>query len=278
MNSINVNEIVKIETMPKVFSQLEKIGNFIDENIKDIDKLKCTEENRQEVKNRRTEINKTLELLETRRKEIKNTLLDPYNQFNEKYEQECKSKLENASNILKNKVDTIENQLKQEKEDELREFANQHILANNLQDIIKYEDIGLNVTLSVSMKSLKEETLKFIEKIANDIELIKLEEYSDEILLEYINNRGNYAQSKLNVLNRHKQLEEIQKQQELKQEQEKQEEKVVEKVEEITIPKEVIEENELLKVTFSIETTKQNIIELKKWLKERGIKYGNNND
>ena len=272
-NNIDINSIVKIETMPKIFSQLEKIGKFIDENIKDIDKLECTEENRQEVKNRRTEINKTLELLETRRKEIKNTLLDPYNQFNEKYEEECKTKLENASNTLKNKVDTIENQLKQEKEDELREFANQHIRANSLQGIIKYEDIGLCVTLSASMKSLKEETLKFIEKIANDIELIKHEEYSDEIMLEYINNRGNYAQSKLNVLNRHKQLEEMRKQQEVKQEQEKQEEKVVEKVNEITIPKEIIEENELLKVTFTIETTKQNIIELKKWLNERGIKY-----
>jgi len=273
MNSINVNEIVKIETMPKVFSQLEKIGKFIDENTKDIDNLECTEENRQEVKNRRTEINKTLELLETRRKEIKNTLLDPYNQFNEKYEQECKIKLENASNVLKNKIDTIENELKQEKEEELREFANQHITAYNLQDIIKYEDIGLNITLSASIKSLKEETLKFIEKIAEDITLIKLEEYSDEILLEYINNRGNYAQSKLNVLNRHKQLEEIKKQQESKMEQEKIEEKNTEKVEEIIAPVEIIEDDEILKVTFTIETTKSNVIELKNWLKERGIKY-----
>ena len=34
MNNININEIVKIEQMPKVFSQLEKIGKFIDENTK----------------------------------------------------------------------------------------------------------------------------------------------------------------------------------------------------------------------------------------------------
>ena len=35
------NDLVKIEQMPKVFSQLEKIGAFIDENLKDIDILDC---------------------------------------------------------------------------------------------------------------------------------------------------------------------------------------------------------------------------------------------
>lgn len=268
--NIDINSIVKIETMPKIFSQLEKIGKFIDENIKGIDKLECTEENRQEVKNRRTKINKTLELLETRRKEIKNTLLDPYNRFNEKYEQECKTKLENASNVLKDKVDTIENQLKQEKEDELREFVKQHCEANKIH--IKFEKIGLNITLSASMKSLKDQALEFIEKVTNDLKLIELEEYSSEILYEY-NQCMDYVVAKTKVIERHKQLEELNKQQEEKNEQEKQEEKVVEKVEEITIPKEVIEEDELLKVTFTLETTKQNIIELKKWLNERGIKY-----
>lgn len=270
-NEIDVNEIVKIETMPKVFSQLEKIGKFIDDNIKDIDKLECTEENKQEVKKRRVEINNTLKILEDKRKEIKTTLLEPYETFNDKYENECKVKLQNASDLLKEKIDVIESQQLQEKENELREFANQHIRAYNLQDIIKYEDIGLNVTLSASTKSLKEETLKFIEKISNDVELIKLEEYSDEILLEYINNRGNYAHSKLNVLNRHKQLEEIKKQQEVKQEQQKQDEVIIHNIETlVSAPKEVVEEE---KNWFNFEClmTIEQAKELKQWLKDRNI-------
>ena len=74
-NKIDVNEIVKIEQMPKVFSQLEMIGTFIDEKIKDIDTLDCTEENKQEVKQRRTEINNILKELDDRRKFIKNKIL-----------------------------------------------------------------------------------------------------------------------------------------------------------------------------------------------------------
>ena len=177
----------------------------------------------------------------------------------------------NSLVLLKEKIDVIESQQLQEKENELREFANQHIRAYNLQDIIKYEDIGLNVTLSASTKSLKEETLKFIEKISNDVELIKLEEYSDEILLEYINNRGNYAHSKLNVLNRHKQLEEIKKQQEVKQEQQKQDEVIIHNIETlVSAPKEVVEEE---KNWFNFEClmTIEQAKELKQWLKDRNI-------
>ena len=101
--------------------------------------------------------------------------------------------------------------------------------------------------------------------------MIKLEEYSDEILLEYINNRGNYAHSKLNVLNRHKQLEEIKKQQEVKQEQQKQDEVIIHNIETlVSAPKEVVEEE---KNWFNFEClmTIEQAKELKQWLKDRNI-------
>lgn len=47
---LNINEIIKVEQLPKVFEQLELIGAYVDEQVKDVDQLKCTEENKQEVK------------------------------------------------------------------------------------------------------------------------------------------------------------------------------------------------------------------------------------
>ena len=273
-NELNLNEIVKIEQMPKVFSQLEKIGELIDEKTSDLNELECTDDNKQEVKNRRTEINKTLEALEDRRKEIKNKLLEPYDVFEEKYNKECKEKLQNASNLLKNKVDEIEKKQKQEKQDELREFANQHIEANNLQNIITFEDINLNITLSASIKSLKEESKRFIEDVSKDVNLINLEEYKEEILLQYMKNGFDFASAKLDVIETHKKIEEMQQQQELQEEQTKQEEKIVEKVEEvITPPKEIINDDEVITVTFTITDTKEKIIKLRDFLKENDIKY-----
>ena len=272
MNEININEIVKIEQMPKVFSQLEKIGELIDKKTNDLDELKCTDENKQVVKNRRTEINKTLEVLEERRIEIKNKLLEPYKTFEEKYNNECKIKLQKASDLLKNKIDDIETKQKQEKENELRDFFKQHCIDKKLDSWLSYEMIAPNVTLSASMKSLKEQILNSLNQIEKDIQLIELEEYRDEILLKY-QDILDFAYCKMCVIDEHKRLEEIQKQQEMKQEQEKQEEKVVEKVDEVIAPVEVIEDDELITVSFKVTGTKEQIKKIKELIIEMGIDY-----
>ena len=279
MNEININEIVKIEQMPKVFSQLEKIGELIEEKTKDLNDLECTEQNKQIIKNRRTEINKTLEILEERRIEIKNKLLEPYDIFEEKYNKECKIKLQKASNLLKTKIEGIEEEQKLEKEEEIREFFEEHCKDKNVN--VQFERMGLNITLSASMKSLKEQTLAFIEKIASDLQLIELEEYKEEILLEY-NKTLDFANSKLVVVQRHKQIEEMQKRQEELARKKAEEEKVIEVVEEvieeeITAPElvedEVEEEQQMMVVAFQVTATVEQIRELKQWLKERNIQY-----
>ena len=279
MNEININEIVKIEQMPKVFSQLEKIGELIEEKTKDLNDLECTEQNKQIIKNRRTEINKTLEILEERRIEIKNKLLEPYDIFEEKYNKECKIKLQKASNLLKTKIEGIEEEQKLEKEEEIREFFEEHCKDKNVN--VQFERMGLNITLSASMKSLKEQTLAFIEKIASDLQLIELEEYKEEILLEY-NKTLDFANSKLVVVQRHKQIEEMQKRQEELARKKAEEEKVIEAVEEvieeeITAPElvedGVEEEQQMMVVAFQVTATVEQIRELKQWLKERNIQY-----
>lgn len=278
---IDVNEIVKIEQMPKVFSQLEKIGDIIKKKTSDLDKLECTEANKQEVKSRRTEINNTLALLEAKKKEIKNKLLEPYNVFEEKYNKECKEKLQNASSILTQKINSIEIQQKLEKEQELREFADEYFSHYMIKDVVKFEDIGLNITLSASIKSLKEQTKAFCERISNDLKLIDLEEYKDEIVIEYLKNLD-FAKSKMLVVERHRQLEEIKKREEELKAQQEQEQEVVEKVEEveeeIKPPVEIIdveaqEVEEVFTATFTVKTTKAKLKALKNFMESEEIEY-----
>ena len=278
---IDVNEIVKIEQMPKVFSQLEKIGEIIKKKTSDLDKLECTEANKQEVKSRRTEINNTLALLEAKKKEIKNKLLEPYNVFEEKYNKECKEKLQNASSILTEKINTIEVQQKLEKEQELREFADEYFNHYMIKDVVKFEDIGLNITLSASIKSLKEQTKAFCERISNDLKLIDLEEYKDEIVIEYLKNLD-FAKSKMLVIERHRQLEEIKKREEELKAQQEQEQEIVEKVEEVVEeikpPVEIIdveaqEVEEIFTATFTVKTTKAKLKALKSFMESEEIEY-----
>lgn len=278
---IDVNEIVKIEQMPKVFSQLEKIGEIIKKKTSDLDKLECTEANKQEVKSRRTEINNTLALLEAKKKEIKNKLLEPYNVFEAKYNEECKEKLQNASSILTEKINAIEVQQKLEKEQELREFADEYFSHYMIKDVVKFEDIGLNITLSASIKSLKEQTKAFCERISNDLKLIDLEEYKDEIVIEYLKNLD-FAKSKMLVIERHRQLEEIKKREEELKAQQEQEQEVVEKVEEVVEeikpPVEIIdveaqEVEEVFTATFTVKTTKAKLKALKNFMESEEIEY-----
>ena len=268
---IDINEIIKIEQMPVVFEQLEKIGKFIEETTKDIETLECTEENKQEVKKRRTEINNTLTLLEDKRKEIKNKLLEPYEIFNQKYEEECKDKLQNASNFLKQKIDIIEDYQKAEKYQELLDFFFQYRETYHL-DFIEFQDLGLNITLSASMKSLKDQIKDFCERVDKDIQLIQTDENKDKLMLEYRRNGFDYQKAKLTLIEEQKQLEELRQQIEEKQEVEKQEEQIAEKVE-VIAPKEIITDEELLEVSFTIKTSKDKIKLLKQFMESNGIEY-----
>lgn len=275
---LNINEIIRVETLPVIFQQLEVVGEMIDEELEKFKDIECTEENKQEVKKTRTSINNTLKVFEDKRKEIKNQVLEAYNQFNDKYELEVKTKLENASNDLKMKIDYIESTQLAEKEIELGNFIEEHIKANHLENILK--DVSevvrlanLKVNLSSSMKSLKEGALAFIQRVANEVKLIELEKTPSNLLYEYQQNGYDLTKAKLTLIERQRQIEKLAKQRKQVQEVVKQEEKIVEQVEEIVAPKEVFEDQEVITVTFTITDTKENIIKVREFMKELGVKY-----
>ena len=272
-NELNLNEIIIVEQLPKIKQQLQVISDEVDKEIEYALSLECNDDSVKEVKNARARLNKIKTTMEDKRKQVKNAVLNPYNEFETIYNDLVKNKLASADTTLKEKIDSVENQLKQQKEDELRMFAEQWFISKGIEDIVAFEDIGLNITLSASMKSLKEQIIEFCEKVFNDLKLIELEEYSDEILYEYNKNGLDFANAKIKVIERHKRLEEIQKQQEMKQEQEKQEEQVVEKVDEIVTPKEIIEDDELITVSFKVTGTKEQIKKIKELIIEMGIDY-----
>ncbi len=264
------NKLIVLEQLPKIKYQLEQLSTEIKEKVDRVNNLIVNEDIVKETKQLRASLNKEFNELEEQRKQVKNAIMAKYDEFNEIYV-ECVSNLyKDADAQLKTKIDDVENKLKLEKEEELREFVKQHCEANHIH--IEFETIGLNITLSASMKSLKDQALAFIEKVANDLKLIEMEEYKDEILLEY-NKTYDFVTAKTNVIERHRQLEEIAKQQETKQQLDEQDKKVEEVVEEITAPKEVIEEDEIVEVNFTIRGTLNQIKALKEYIEKEGLKY-----
>ncbi len=265
------NELITLEQLPIIKYHLEQLSVEIKEKVDRANSLVVNEDTVKDVKTVRAELNKEFNELETQRKQVKSAIMAKYDEFEEIYKENVSNLYKNADAELKQKIDNVENQLKQEKEDELREFVKQHCEANKIH--IEFEQIGLNITLSASMKSLKEQALAFIEKVANDLKLIELEEHKDEILLEYNKNGFDFSKAKLDIITRCKQLEEIKKQQEEVQLQINDEAEIVEKVNEIITPKEIIEDDELITVTFTITDTKENVLKVREFMKKEEINY-----
>lgn len=271
-NELNINEVVKIETLPKIFYQLEKVGTYIEENLKDIDSLECTEENKKEVKNRRTAINNTLKEFENKRKDIKNSILESYTLFEGKYSEEVKTRLESASNRLTEKINVIEETQKQKKRDLMIEFFNQYQEFYHLEDIIKFEDVGLNITLSATETSLKNQIVEFCKKISEDLVAISSDDNRDELLLEYKNNGFDYTKAVISLKEKQKHLEEIKNKMDNLNQVVEEENKIIETVNEVIAPIE-IEEEKLLTCTFTVKTTKDKLIQLRNFMKEKEIEY-----
>nr|DAU14525.1 MAG TPA: Protein of unknown function (DUF1351) [Caudoviricetes sp.] len=287
---INVNEIVKIESMAVIKQQLDKVDEFIKEKTKNIpsvlNELKTLskeekEEKKGEIKKYKQYLSNIRNELENKRKEIKKEINKPYEEFNEYYSNGVLVELTQGIAQLENVISDIEIAQKQEKYNELKEFYDEYTVKYNLENMsIPFERVGLNITLNASIKSLKEQIVSFCEKVANDLKLIEIEEFKDEIMLEF-RNTLDFANSKIQVIERHKQLELIKQRDEELAKKKEEESKIVEKVEEVTdpviiAPKEVnipIEKINEYEVTFTVKGTNEQIAKLIQFLNEEGLRY-----
>lgn len=267
MEEKELNEIIKLEQLPIITQQLDVISKEIELKVSKALELDCNEETVKEIKKVRADFNKEFKSLEDKRKQVKSAIMEKYDAFEEIYKEKISNIYKNADESLKEKIDSVESDLKKEKEIELREFVEEHCKANNVD--IPFEMIGLNITLSASMKSLKEQAKEFIERVASEVSLIEQEEYLNELLMEYLND-FNFVNAKTRVLERHKQLEEIQRQKDGKEIADQLAKEIVEKVDEVIAPVE-IEEKETYE--FKVKATKSQVKQLVEFMKSVDIEY-----
>lgn len=287
VEEINVNEILKVEQLPKVYEDLEKIGKYLDKNLEGIEDIECTEENKQEVKKRRTLINNTKTVLEGKRIEIKNIILEPYEAIETKYKDEIMNKITNAIATLDDKIAFIENRQKEEIKEKCERFFNEYALSKNI-DFVTFENLNLKITLGLATekgmltKKTKDTIAVFIDKIVDDINLINSQKYIDEMMIEYKKDL-NVSRAITDVNNRHAELERVKQEKEAKKEQEINDEVMLNKIDEcLSAPKiemdpkanEVqIPKVELLEMTFKVRGTREKLKTLKQFLDNGGFDY-----
>lgn len=267
------NELIVIKQLPVIEERLKELSQVIDERVSSALALECTEENYKDVKRARTELKKQFDDLETKRKEVKNAVLTPYNNFEDIYKKYVSEQFKAADLELKTKIDTVETGLKSEKEEEIKRYF-EELKESKMIDFVEYERMNLKVGLSDSNKSLKDQVKNFIEKIESELKTIETQENKDEILVEYVKSLD--LNSAIQVVSeRKKQLEQLKEQKAAKEEQKITDEQVIAKIDSLTAPKveEIVVQEELLELSFKVRGTKDELIKVINYLEKEGLDY-----
>lgn len=276
--NFNLEVVANIDGVANIQSNMEQIKEQAIMIKNWYDSLVITEDMLKDIKSEKSQINKAKDTVATYRKDIVKEFKKPIEQF-ELLAKETESILKEAYDTCNEAVKRYEDETKAKKTEEVKAYFDEY--AESLKiDFVEYERLGINVTLTASMKSLKEAVKVCLDKIASEIDLINIqkEELIPDMLVEY-KKTLNVANAIKNVTDRHKAIEEEKARQEalkvLKAEAVKQEKKVEQVLE---APKEIVEEPkpQIYKATFNVFGTIEQIKELKDFMNERGIKYDTN--
>lgn len=279
----NKQELAVVSQLPIITQRLKEVSEDIKQRTDVAMRLVVTEDNISDIKKVRASLNKEFTEYENVRKTIKKQIMQPYDEFNAQYEEYISNAFKAADKDLKGKIDDGEQKIKDEKEQELHEYFEELRESMHLENVVNWYDLQIKVNLSDSQKKLKELINSKLDTISNEIKLIELEEYADDIMLEYTKD-FNFSRAKLQVLNRiaeKKRLEEERLKRQQQEERDKQlEQKVEEAEDELKIPEEIVTLQEEKKETefatvFKVVGTRDQIVSVRNFMVENNIKFEN---
>lgn len=200
-------DVIIIKQLPIIEEQLLRIKNEVTAATKEALSLVCTEDTVKTVKQARADLNKNFATFEGRRKEVKAQILAPYEAFDAIYRDCITEPFRTADRELAGKITATEAAVKEKKMRDVAEYFVEYRQSIGLgEDDAPIKNAKINVTMSASLKSLKEQARRYLDETREDIAMISTQEDHDEILAEY-RKTGNAAQAIMLVAQRHKEIE-----------------------------------------------------------------------
>lgn len=178
------SQLIVVKQIPIIIEKLESVKSEMEHKVNVACSMVCTDENYKEIKKIRSALNKELAEFESQRKAVKSEVMTPYEHFESVYKECISTPYKKADSALKSKIEAIEQGLKQEKHDKSKAYFNEYAQTLGI-DFVKYEQVGLSITMTVTLKKLRETIKAFLDKVMDDIKLIAVQKHKDEILYEY---------------------------------------------------------------------------------------------
>lgn len=178
------NNIITIKQLPVIVSEFESLRAGIEAKVQNALALDCTQDTVKKIKALRADLNKDFKELDERRKDVKNKILAPYLAFENAYNECVGNVYQKADSELRARINSVESEIKKDKENEIRKYFDVYTMTNGI-DFLTFEQIGLNITLSASIKALKQQCKAFVDNVINDISMIEDMDCYVEIMAEY---------------------------------------------------------------------------------------------
>ena len=291
ISSDNGTAIIQLIQLPVISERLQDVRadweNMTRENIS----LVCTEDTIQSVKSARTSLTKKFNELEDLRKQIKAQYMAAYSDFERVYAQCISEPYKAADRALKAKIKAVEGEIKGRCEQKCREYFLELCAVYNI-DFLTFEQTGVKVDLT-SAKAKKPNNLfkqvkSFIENVDGCLNVIDTMTDAGEIAVEY-KKCLNLNEAVTRVAERHEALGREREDAAIRQKAREQVEANVERVNAAlqatsvpvpaAFPPEQVQQtaldddSKILKCTFTVHATKNQLQKLKQFLNDEGIQY-----
>ena len=207
MTQTQTAEIISVAQLPIIIEKLHEIKAAIESDTSAALALECTEETVKAVKKSRTALTNSFGDYENRRKEVKAQILAPYEAFDKIYKECITEPFKTADTQLAKKIGDVETGLKNAKQREVIAYFEEYRTSVGLaEEDAPFSKAQLNITLTATAKSLKEQAKAYVDRIQQDLAAIATLDSHEEIIIEY-KNSGNLAAAVATVKARHEAIE-----------------------------------------------------------------------
>lgn len=176
--------LIVVQQLPVIKEQLHSIKAQAQASVTEALALVCTEETLKVVKEQRAKLNRDRKDLDDRRAVVKKQIMKPFEDFDKVYKECVTDVYGPADEALKGKITDVEAGLKADKEKKVIAYFDELVKANGVE-WVSYGDVGIAVTMTASLKSLKSKVKDYVDRVVADVNCINGMENATEVMAEY---------------------------------------------------------------------------------------------
>lgn len=283
-------ELAIVRQIPVIEEHLELARDAIRRETDEAMQLVATPDTLASVKKTRADLNKKHDAFEQIRKEVKRQVLEQYERFEAMYRDCVEQPFRDADNSLRGKIGEVENAIKKACEDKC--YAHFVELAKARGIVwLDYARLGIKVSMTDAKKKVPSNLYAQIENavngIANDLDAIATMENAHEVMAEYktslnvsmaiaaVDSRHKREEAEREAVARRAEAARIERErQEAMRQAAQAQGAVIEPLQApVAAPVEAAPAEPLLQVTFKVTGTRAQLVAIREYMKEMGVKY-----